>query len=144
MLGYRIKLTSDDNGTFLATAPDFLELTTFGETREEALGYATSAIEEAIAARIADREDIPAPTADRGHKVAPSAQMALTVKLYQLMRRRNVTKAALARLLGKRPPHIDRLLNVHHRSTVDAMEDAFGALDARVSVNVEETRQVNC
>lgn len=42
-------------------APDFPELTTFGDTREEALSYTVSALEKAIAARIASRDDIPSP-----------------------------------------------------------------------------------
>jgi hypothetical protein len=32
MLAYMIKLTPDDNGTFLVTCPAFAEVTTFGET----------------------------------------------------------------------------------------------------------------
>jgi len=56
---YPVILTPDDNGTILVTCPDLLEVTTFGEDDEDALQRAADAIEEALAARIAHREDIP-------------------------------------------------------------------------------------
>ena len=62
MLAYPIDLT-DDDGTLLVSAPDFPELTTFGDDRDEAIARAADALEEAIAARISRGEPIPAPTA---------------------------------------------------------------------------------
>ena len=44
MLAYPITLT-DDDGTILATSPDFPELTTFGDDRTEALARAVDAPE---------------------------------------------------------------------------------------------------
>ena len=58
MLAYPITLEYDD-GTVMATSPDFPELTTFGDDREEVVARAIYALEEAIAARIHDRKDIP-------------------------------------------------------------------------------------
>ena len=65
MLAYPITLEDDDNETVLATSPDFPELVTFGDDREEALARAVDALEEAIAARIHDRKDIPSPSPAR-------------------------------------------------------------------------------
>src|SRR5690606_22823861 len=62
---YEIVLKADDNDTWLVTAPAFPEMATFGQTRDDAYGHARAAIEEAIAARIARNEDVPAPMADR-------------------------------------------------------------------------------
>jgi antitoxin HicB len=62
MISYRVQLKPDDNGTILVTSPDFPELITFGETCEEALTNVVGAFEEAIEARISDREEIPAPS----------------------------------------------------------------------------------
>lgn len=50
MLYFPIEL-EDDDGTVLATSPDFPELTTFGDDRDEALARAVGALEEAVAAR---------------------------------------------------------------------------------------------
>ena len=61
MLSYPIKLEHDD-GAVLVTAPDFPELTTFGDDRAEALMRAVGALEEAVAARISARQDIPVPS----------------------------------------------------------------------------------
>jgi predicted RNase H-like HicB family nuclease len=59
---YRVTLTPDENGTVLVTCPDLPKVTTFGEDEEDAIGRAADAIEEALATRIARREDIPAPS----------------------------------------------------------------------------------
>ncbi len=61
MLDYPVHL-EDDNGSILVTAPDFPELTTFGEDRDDALMRAVDALEEAIAARMRDGRDIPKPS----------------------------------------------------------------------------------
>ena len=54
-MDYPVKLTKDDNGTYLVSSPDFPELVTFGDDKEDALSYAEGAFEEAIAARKAPR-----------------------------------------------------------------------------------------
>jgi antitoxin HicB len=54
MLSYAIRLKPDDNDTFLVTCRALPEMTTFGESREDAKARAVAAIEEAIAARIAE------------------------------------------------------------------------------------------
>ena len=61
MLSYPIAFEHDDQ-TILATSPDFPELTTFGDDRDEALARAVDALEEAIAARIHMGEEIPSPS----------------------------------------------------------------------------------
>ncbi len=53
---YEIVLDADDNGPFLVTVPAFPEIATFGENELDALPRARDAIEEAIAARIAEGE----------------------------------------------------------------------------------------
>ena len=58
MLGYRIELKPDDNGTVLVTCPDLPEVTTFAASEAEAPLRAKDAIEEALASRIADLEPI--------------------------------------------------------------------------------------
>ena len=71
MIAYPITLENDD-GTVLATSPDFPELTTFGDDPEEAIARAVNALEEAIAARIHDRKDIPLPS---GARPSPYCQL---------------------------------------------------------------------
>ena len=71
MLAYPITL-EDDDGAVLVTSPDFPELTTFGEDREEAIARAVHALEEAIAARIHDGRDIPPPSRGATYAVLPT------------------------------------------------------------------------
>ena len=60
-LAYPIHL-KEDGDTVMATSPDFPELTTFGDGKDEALARASDALEEAIAARIYAGQEIPSPS----------------------------------------------------------------------------------
>ena len=69
---YPINLEVDDNETWLVTSPDFAELTTFGDDRNEAVARAVGAFEEVIAARMHDREGIPSPSTGEVFVVLPT------------------------------------------------------------------------
>jgi antitoxin HicB len=58
-LSFKVTLTPDA-GTLLVTCPALPEVMTFGADEDEALSRAVDAIEQALAARIAEGEDIPA------------------------------------------------------------------------------------
>jgi antitoxin HicB len=136
MLGYRIKLEADDNGTFLVTCPALPEVTTFGDDEADAMRHAAGAIEEAIAARMADGEDIP-----EGHQRGPRllrlpALTVLKVELYRQLREAGITRAELARRLGWKRESVDRLFRLDHASRLEQLEAAFGALGRAVSVSV--------
>ena len=132
MLSYPLTLDEDD-GTLLVTSPDFPELTTFGDDREEALARGIDALEEAIAARIHDRRDIPMPSRGENYANLPTLT-AVKVMLYQGMRDEGVGKAELARRLGWHLPQVDRVLDVQHRSRLDMMDAALGAIGRRLQV----------
>ena len=133
MLAYAVKLIPDDNGTVRVTSPDFPELTTFGEDNNDALLHTVAALEEAIAARIADQEDIPKSSKGK-FQVAVSTQIALKVLLYKSMRDQGIRKAVLARRLHCHAPQVDRLLDIRHASRIDQLDAAFSALGQRVRV----------
>ena len=137
MLAYPIML-EDDDGTLLVTSPDFPELTTFGDDREEAVARAVHALEEAIAARIHDRKDIPAPSQGEIYAVLPTL-ISVKVMLYQGMRDQGIGKAELARRLGWFLPQVDRVLDVQHRSGMDMMDAALGAIGRRLHVTAAAT-----
>jgi antitoxin HicB len=106
MLRYPVKLSRDDNGTFLVTAPDFPEVGTFGEDEADALIRAADAIATAMQGRISDRQDIPRPSAPkRGQKLATlSALTWAKLELYRAMLDTKTNKAALARRLQGASP----------------------------------------
>ena len=133
MLSYPIVL-EDDDGTVLATSPDFPELTTFGDDRAEALERAVDALEEAIAARIHTGEEIPSPSLGRNRATLPTLT-AIKVILYQGMKDQRIGKAELARRLGWHLPQVDRVLDVRHRSRLDRMDAALRAIGRHLEVS---------
>jgi antitoxin HicB len=136
---FEVKLDMDDNGTFVATAPDFPEVTTFGETQEEALRNTLRAIEEGIAARIADGDDIPHPlpkTRGRGRFVELPMLTYLKAGLYMISRNAGVTRAELARRMGVHREQVDRLFRVGHKSQIDQIEAAAKALGIDIAVAI--------
>jgi antitoxin HicB len=139
MLSYPVKLSDDDNGTVLVSAPDFPELTTFGENEEDALRHAVDALEEAIAARIHARENVPEPSHGR-LRVAVPTQTALKLTLYQAMRRKHIRKAELARRLNWHAPQVDRLLDLRHASRLDQIDAAAHALGLDLDLRVTDRR----
>jgi antitoxin HicB len=54
------------------------------------------------------------------------------------MRERQISKARLARLLGRHRPEIDRLLDLRHATRLDLIDEAMSAMGARLSLRVEE------
>jgi antitoxin HicB len=140
MISYRIRLKPDDNGTFLVTSPDFPELTTFGETREDALRHALGAFEEAIEARISDRKEIPVPSKSKSRdiRVTLPVQAAVKVLLYQSMQKDGVRKSDLARRMSIHKQEVDRILDLNHATSLAKIEHAFEVLGKQLSIDVRE------
>ena len=85
---------------------------------------------EAVAARIADGEDLPAPSAlRRGHaSIAFPPLLAYKAALFGAMRRARVSKSALARRLGVDEKDVRRLLDPRYRgSKVERLHAALAA-----------------
>ena len=95
------------------------------------------ALEEAIAARINRREEVPRPSRGRRFVAVPS-QTAVKVLLYQTMREKGVRKAELARRLHWHAPQVDRLFDVRHASRLDQIDAAFGVLNMRLNLDVKD------
>ena len=136
MLDYPVELTPDDNGTLLVTAPDFPEVTTFGEGRKDALARAEDALEEAIAARIAHRDDVPRPSGGRV-TVTLGSLTAVKVLLYRGMREQGVGKAELARRLNWHLPQVDRALDIGHKSRLDQLDAALLAIGLQLRISAQ-------
>lgn len=133
MLKYPVTLTPDDNNTFLVTSPDFPEVTSFGETVEDALANAAMAIQEAIGARIAHQEAIPAPTVGKETVELPTS-VALKSALYSAMKEQNLTRADLMRRLGWHRNQVDRLFILDHNTKLDQFDQAFEALGQELTL----------
>jgi len=138
MLRYPVKLSKDTNGTLLVTVPDIPGAATFGNDVADALRRAADAIASMLQARIADREDIPAPSAPkRGQKmVTLPAIVAAKLALYQAMIETGTRKSDLARKLGVHGPQVDRLLDLDHDSRLDQIENAARALGKEMHIEL--------
>lgn len=101
---------------------------------------AAEAVEEALAARVAEWGDVPlAPSKkvivaaiDEGRIVQPSALSAVKMMLFMSCKEVGVTRAELARRLGWHREQVDRLFRFDHASKIDQIEAAFGALGKRL------------
>jgi antitoxin HicB len=138
MLRYPVKLTRDDDGTILVTAPDLPEVATFGENAEDALARAGDAIATALQGRISDRREIPTPSAPRRRQrlVALPAIVAAKLALYRAMMDTGTRKSDLARKLGVHAPQVDRLLDLDHNSRIDQLEDAARAIGREMHIEL--------
>lgn len=137
MLEYRILVEPDDNGTVLVTCPDLPEVTTYAENDSDVAGNVARALEEAIAARISDGRDVPAPSgSERGPRVRLHLLTALKVALYGHSREQGVTRAELSRRLGWHREQVDRLFRLDHASRLDQLEAAFAAIGRQVDIRV--------
>ena len=134
MLSYPIQI-ENDGMSLLITSRDFPELTTFGDDYTEAQARALDALQEAIAARIHDRRDIPPPSPGGHGRVALPTLTAVKVILYQGMRDQGIGKADLARRLGWHLPQVDRVLDVNHNSRLYQMDAALRAIGHRLQVS---------
>ncbi len=142
MISYRVTLAPDSNGTVLVTSPDFAELVTFGDDKADALSYAVGAFEEAIAARISDREEVPLPSKGKSSdlRVALPVQAEVKVLLYQQMWKSGVRKADLARKMDLHRQEIDRLLDLNHATSIAKLEKAFAALGKTLDIAVADAQ----
>ncbi len=135
IISYRVELEPDD-GTLLVTCPELPEVTTFGEDEDDAIAHAREAIEEAIAARIADGRDVPKPKATGRHRAAISLQAQAKVELYWALQAAGITRAELMRRLGWKRESVDRLFRLDHATRIEQYDAAFRALGREVALSV--------
>ena len=137
MLAYPITL-EEDGSALIATSPDFPEVAAImGTDREETIARVVEALEEAIAARIHDRKDIPTPSGGDTFVTLPTL-VSVKVMLYQEMREQGVGKAELARRTGWYLPQVDRVLDLKTGSHMDKMDAALGAVGKKLYVTATE------
>jgi antitoxin HicB len=132
------KLTEDEDGRVLATFPDLPGAATDGADRAEALEEAADCLEEAIAIRLIEGEDIPAPSPRRaGTVLVPLAPLfAAKTALYLAMREQGINNTRLAKRMGCDEKEIRRLLDPRHGSKIERIDAALRQLDRRLHLQV--------
>jgi antitoxin HicB len=136
--GYAVDLDVDEEGRVVARVADVVGCVTDGADRGEALAEAVDALEEALAAAMEEREDIPVPGPARGRPVvAPGAVMAAKAALYSAMREGRVSNTALAERLGVAESEVRRMLDPRHATKIGRLEAALSVLGRRLVVSVD-------
>jgi len=138
MWEFPVELTSDEEeGGFVVNFPDVPEAITQGEDREEALLYATEALETALIMYIEEQRDLPCPSPAKGRPtVSPNALECAKLSIYATMREQGVRKAELAQRLHWHIPQVDMLLDLGHASLLAQIEQAAVSLGKRVQLRI--------
>ena len=127
------------DGSVLVRFPDLPEALTAGDGPEDATAEARDCLRTAIAGRILDRSDLPAPSRRRrGQRlVALDPLVAAKAALYLALGEAGLSKVALAKRLGCDQKEIRRLLDPRQRSGLDRITAALEALGAVLRVRLD-------
>jgi len=137
---YPLTLTPDQNGTIIAQVVDAPGALTVGRDEADAVAQAVDALVTLLSYLMAEGEAIPSPSRPkRGQACAVLPPMvAAKLAIYQAMHAAGLTQSALAERLGCDPRQVRRLLDLDHRSRLDQLEAALGALGKRLVLEVQD------
>jgi antitoxin HicB len=141
-LAWPAALIQDDEGRIQVRFPDFPEALTDGANEAEALEEAADCLAEAVAARIADGEELPAPSdLRRGMYAIPLPPvLAYKAALFSAMRRDAVSKSELARRLDIDEKDVRRLLDPRYGgSKVERLHAALAACGVTAQITLIDT-----
>jgi len=136
---YPAYLSPEKRGGFTVQFPDLPEAITSGKNHADALLQAADCLEEAIAGRIADGLDVPAPTVKRSNhvQVALPATMAAKAALYLAIQEAGFTNSELGRKLGLDEKEIRRMLDPRHATRLSRIQMALDFLGKRLVVSLD-------
>ena len=138
-LAWPAMLVADDQRRVQVRFPDFPEALTDGADDAEALAEAADCLAEAVAARIADEEDLPAPSPLRRgmHPIPLPPLLAYKAALFSAMRRDRVSKSELARKLKVDEKDVRRLIDPKYRgSKVERLHAALAACGITTQISL--------
>jgi antitoxin HicB len=140
LFSYPARLERDEVGRFVVFFPDLPEALTDGADHAEAMSEASDCLATALAARMANGEEIPPPSRLRRgqYLVAPDATTALKAALYSTLRARKMSLGDLARLLGIDERQAGRLVDPRAASRLVSLEAALSQLGYRVAIELLE------
>jgi antitoxin HicB len=136
MLKYPVRIDPDGGG-FVVSFRDIPEALTQGDTIEEARAMAADALLAAMDFYVEDHRKVPAPSkAKAGEElVALPASVAAKLLLLNELIEQRVTQADLARRLGITPQQVTRLVDLHHATKIDSIDEALAALGKGLSLS---------
>ena len=137
---YPASFRRDEDGRPVVSFTDFPHAHTDGRDMREAMEEAIDCLGSVIAHAIAERSDIPAPSAPkRGQRLVPvPLWIAGKLALYLAMREKGLNNSELARRLGVRETVVRRMLDPDHATKSEKLQTAMEALGKRFVVTVED------
>jgi antitoxin HicB len=137
---YPAKFARDSEGFLQVRFRDLPEAITFGADKHDAIGQAADCLEEAIAGRIAGRQELPQPSPlRRGETPIPlPANMAAKAALYLAMRQAGMKKSVLAKLLGVDEKEVRRMLDPRQPTELPRVQEALRVFSKTLVVSVDE------
>jgi len=134
---YPVTLVPDEeSGGYVVSFADFPEAITQGDTAEEAIEQAEDCLEEAVANRIAMNLPLPkaSPRAAGQALVSVPAPTAVKAAFYSAIRQLSVSKVQLAAMLGVDEKEVRRLLDPHHPSKLNRIDELLRRLGKRLVI----------
>jgi len=102
------------------------------------MAQAADCVEEALAGRMARREDIPEASAAKGRPAAaPGAVLAVKVALYEALREQRLSNIAFAVAMGVQESEVRRMLDPRHATKIGRLEEALARFKKRLVISVE-------
>ncbi|MDE0144769.1 MAG: hypothetical protein OXI53_05770 [Nitrospira sp.] len=138
---YPARFQPDSTGEIIVSFRDLPECLTSGSNKTEAQAAAADALEEAIAGRIDDDEDIPMPSPRYvgEHLIAVPADMAAKAALVLAFRKSGLSRVALARRFGVDDKVIRRMLDPRHGTATTRIYKALRVLGRELVVESRAT-----
>lgn len=136
---YPARLSPNEGSGFIVTFADIGEALTEGASRDNALVNAVEALEVALLGQMKDGADIPPPSKAKAgdEMIAVGARTAAKLAFYETFRSSGLSRAALARRIGKDEAEVRRMLDPYHATKLSALDDAIRAMGRRLSVELD-------
>lgn len=125
-----------DSGGYVVSFPDIPEALTQGDTREEALAMALDALITAFDFYFEDNQAIPLPSEVTGDYVEVPLSVASKVLMLNALVESGLTRVELADRIGIKKQEVNRLINLHHSTKIDAIQRAMHALGKQLDIYV--------
>ena len=131
-------IPDSDDGGYVVTFRDLPEAITQGDSIEVALREAADCIEEAIAARIDDRLDIPEPSdmLENEYLVPVPMQTALKAAVTLAMSESKMNQVQLANALKVNEKEVRRIFDSHHGTKLGTLARTLNILGKKAVLSV--------
>jgi antitoxin HicB len=137
---YRAELERGTRGTVVVSFPDVPEAITQGRDMEDAREMAEEALGLALLTYLQRQEPLPKPRAKGRNlvEIAIAPDVAAKLAVLEAFRDSGISKAELARRVGKDEKELRRILDPKHATKLPALTAALRALGKRLVVGVAE------